>query len=315
MGAGGATFVLLPLLISGYLFNAVFYPVRYFSIRAEGQKLFFMAAVSGLVIGSIVFIGTATIAAQPGFSGSTLQQVAQGIDAAVPLPYACRLTGMLLLAPALAAVFNAILGLACIRLNGPTREVVFNWVNKDLVSPLALLLRDALSQQKLVLISLKSRKIYCGRILKLPSEVDSDKAFLNLLPAFSGYRDKDTLDMAASRTQYPIIALWEARKFKTSQEMLLAALRGGMPSGLSLEDEREYQAAMDRVAADIAEAKAVIEQHGDLRFDLRDWVKCIGIKEIESASFYDPSAYDAWFKAASQAPASMQEPAGDLRHT
>lgn len=310
MGAGGATFVLLPLLISGYLFNAIFYPIRYFSIRAEGQKLFFMAAGSGLVLGSVVFIGTALVAAHPAFIGSYLQAVAHVIDAAVPLPHACRLLGMLLLAPGLAALLNGGLWILCIRSGRPTRETVFDWVNKDLVSPLALLLRQALSQQKLVLISLKSRKIYCGRILKLPSDVDSDKAYLNLLPSFSGYRDKDTLDMSPVRTQYPIIALWEARQFKASQEKMLDLLRRAMVEEMSPGDQQEYQAAIDRVVADIAEANAVISQHGDLAFDPRDWVKCIGIKEIESVSFYDPEAYDAWFS--SPTPTITQSPAGEL---
>lgn len=303
MSAGGATLILLPLLISGYLFNAVFYPVRYFSHRAEGQKLFFMAAGSGLLLGSIVFVTTALVAAHPRYPDSGLQALARFLDQSVPLPHACRLLGMLLLAPVLAAGLNGLLWLLLIRTKRSTREIVFEWVNKDLVSPLALLLRDAASQQKLVMLSLKSRKIYCGRILKLPSDVESDTAYLNLLPSFSSHRDKDSLDMSSRRVEYPVIALWEARQFKTSQTLLLAELRKERPYPMSGADDVEYQAAIARVEADIANADSVIGLHGDLTFDPNDWIKCIGIKEIETASLYDPKAYDVWFNSTPAEPA------------
>lgn len=48
----------------------------------------------------------------------------------------------------------------------------------------------------------------------------------------------------------------------------------------------------------------VVGFQGKKDFDIADWIKVISIKEIESASFYDPDAYTAWF---SKAPAAQGE--------
>lgn len=58
---------------------------------------------------------------------------------------------------------------------------------------MAQLLRRAADQQKLVMLTLKSRKIYCCRIFEVSPDISSAEACVDILPSFSAYLDKDTL--------------------------------------------------------------------------------------------------------------------------
>lgn len=298
MGAGGAALILLPLLISGYLFNLIFYPLRYFSNRADGQRLFFMAAGSGLLLGSAVFLITGAVKAPASFGGSPLHELAKAIDSSIPVPFACRLLATLFFSIAAAFFLNCILWLAYGRGRRPTAKRVYNKLTDSFGNPLCQLLRKAADKQKLVMLTLKSRKIYCGRILEVPPNIEREDACVELLPSFSSYRDKDTLRMGKEKTDYPVIALWEAKQYLFSREQMLEALMFEIskhgyapPTGL-------IQAEIEKIQAEIADAKAVIHQFGEpTGFNPSDWMKVISIKEIESASFYDADAYHVWFEA------------------
>lgn len=296
MGAGGAALILLPLLISGYLFNLIFYPLRYFSNRADGQRLFFMAAGSGLLLGSAVFLMTGVLKAPASFVGSALHDIAKGIDGSIPVPYACRLLATLFFSVAAAFSLNCVLWLIYGRGKRPTAKRVYNKLTDAFGNPLCQLLRKAADKQKLVMLTLKSRKIYCGRILEVPPNIEREDACVELLPSFSSYRDKDTLRMGKEKTDYPVIALWEAKQYLFSREQMLKAFvleisRYGYaaPEGL-------IQREIEKIQTEISDAKAVIAQFGEpAGFSPADWMKVIAIKEIESASFYDADAYHVWF--------------------
>lgn len=311
MGAGGAALVLLPLLISGYLFNLIFYPLRYFSSRAEGQKLFFMAAGSGLILAAIVFGVTGALKAHVSFTGSPVHDVAKAIDASIPVPYACRLVATVATSILAAIFLNMLLWLRYGRTKRPTAKRIYNKLTDAFGNPLSQLLRRAADRQKLVMLTLKSRKIYCGRILEVPPNIERDDACVELLPSFSGYRDKETLRMGIEKTDYPVIALWEARQYLYSRTALRDELKRAV-------DEYGYKAVgaddvialeLEKLDADIAEAQLVIKQFGEPpQFDPSDWIKVISLKEIESASFYDPDAYEAWFALSGKAD---DDPGGD----
>lgn len=294
MGAGSSALVLVTLVISGYLFNLIFYPLRYFSTRAEGQKLFFMAAGAGLILGALVFVATGVIKSSANFADSEILAVAATIDRTIPVPYACRLVLTILLSVAIAFFLNGLLWMRYGRKGRPTAKRVYNKLTGHFGNPLAQLLRRAAEQQKLVLLTLKSRKIYCGRIWELPPDIEDEDACVEVLPSFSTYRDKDTLRMGAEKTDYPVIALWEATQYLYSNRELLRffdheVARFGDVSGEAIAQERM------RLIADIDEAQSVVAQFGDLEVNVEDWIKVIPLKEIESASFYDPDAYKAWF--------------------
>lgn len=310
-GAGGSALVLLCLLISGYLFNLIFYPLRYFSTRAEGQKLFFMAAGAGLVLGAFVFAMTAAVRGLPAFEGSFAASAASWIDQAVPVPHACRLLLTISVAISGAFLLNGLLWLRYGRKGRPTAKRVYNKLTDQFGNPLSQLLRRAADKQKLVLLTLKSRKMYCGRILEVPPNIEDDDACVEVLPSFSAYRDKDTLRMGREKTDYPAIAFWEATQYRYSLEAVLQffdeqASRLGGISADAVAQERQ------RITAEIDNARAVLSDFGELTaFDINEWIKVIPLKEIESVSFYDPDAYKAWFAGAQGEEGGTPMPAGD----
>lgn len=296
MGAGGAALVLLPLLISGYLFNLIFYPLRYFNSRAEGQKLFFMAAGSGLVLSAVIFLITSAIKNSGDFVGSPIHNFATNIDSSIPVPYACRLLATVAFSVVAGLFLNFLLWLRYGRTGRPTAKRIYNKLTDSFGNALCQLLRKGADRQKLVMLTLKSRKIYCGRILEVPPNIERDDACIELLPSFSGYRDKDTLRMGKEKTDYPVIALWEARQYLFSRRETLDAFLEAASQYADAAPAGMLSQEIANLEADIAEAQTVIDQFGEPpHFDPNDWIKVISIKEIESASFYDPEAYEAWF--------------------
>lgn len=296
---GGSTaLALLPILISGYLFNTVFYPLRYFSGQADGQKLFFLAAGSGLLIAAFVFVVGGGVATADWFIGSPMEAAARAIDRRIPVPHACLLVLSMLVAVALGFLGNGLLWIRFGRRGRSTAKQVYNRLTDRFGNALCQILRRGADQQKLVLLNLKSRKVYCGRILEVPPNIELDGACIELLPSFSGYREKDTLRFGKERTEYPVIEAWEARQYAKSRKEVLEefdAIVARIPPAsfpaAAIESQREV------LQRELDEAVSVIERFGgrdDL--SLEDWIKVFPISEIESASFYDADAYREWFR-------------------
>jgi len=309
MGLGSSAIALLALVISGYLFNLIAYPIRYFSVRAEGQKLFFMAAGSGLLIGAAVFAATGQIKLVPGFQGTSVHLVAAAIDAAIPVPYACRLVATILAAIGCGFLVNGILWLKYGRDNRPIARRVYNRLTDKFGNPLAQMLRRAADGQKLVMLTLKSRKIYCGRILEVPPNIDGDQAYVEFLPSFSGYRDKETLRLGPGRTEYPIIKIWEVQQYLYSLKGVLDFFEeeieafGDIGSAQAVAEERE------RLESEIRDTESALESLSSNPIDVSDWIKVIPVREIESATFYDPDSYDSWFASIEDAGAAITQAA------
>jgi len=307
MGAGGATLVLLPILISGYLFNLIFLPLRYFSNQAEGQKLFFMAAGSGLIIAAAIFIITGHISANPAFVGSPVYGVAASIDHSIPIPYACRLVLTVSASVVGAFLLNFVLWLRYKAKGQPTAKRIYNKLTDKFGTPLSQLLRRAAESQKLVLITLKSRKIYCGRILEVPPKIEGENACVELLPSFSTYRDKDTLKMSESRTEYPIIALWEAQQYLYSRRGERRILETELHFVSDTASIKAVQKMIAQLDVEISDAENVLNQFQGRSFKAEDWIKVIPLKEVESASFYDPDSYTSWFAEQQKSLASKKK--------
>src|SRR5690606_27060386 len=148
---------------------------------------------------------------------------------------------------------------------------------------------------KLVMLTLKSRKIYCGRILEVPPNIDGDQAYVEFLPSFSGYRDKETLRLGPGRTEYPIIKIWEVQQYLYSLKGVLDFFEeeieafGDIGSAQAVAEERE------RLESEIRDTESALESLSSNPIDVSDWIKVIPVREIESATFYDPDSYDSWF--------------------
>jgi len=309
MGAGGSAIILMTLVISGYLFNLIFHPLRYFAKRAEGQRLFFMSAGTGLVLAAFAFSSIGLLKSLLP-ADHALLRLAAFFHAAVPIDHANKLMVTLLGGMLLAKVLN----LGAARFVGATASSRAGWTGKTATraqrvydklterhgSPMAKLLRRAVDQQKLVMVTLKSRKIYCGHILEVAADIDAADACLEILPSFSGYRDKDSLKMGDDRTSYPAIDVWQANQRLRTAERELAWLPLEMARLIPRQRMAEMEPTLSRYEMELKEEIAKLTEFvhsapGGREFDVDDWVKVIPLKDVESASFYDVDAYSAWF--------------------
>jgi len=328
MGAGSSAIAVLVLVISGFIFNLIFHPVRYFSSRAEGQKLFFMSAGSGILLGALVFLAVSWL--KPCLPADSWPlRLAQFVNQSIPIPYAFRLILSLVGSVALALILNLfsvwIVGIATAKqklLKGNYRtkaQRVYDRLTDWNGSSMAQLFRRAADNQSLVMLTLKSRKIYCGRVFEVPPNIDAADACIEILPSFSAYRDKDSLRMSRARTDYPVIELWIARqRLYTLQENIRlfdlnsAQLYSRMVSSqldatVAAKFLRRARRMLESQRKDAAEV--VDKFQGRKDFDVEDWIKVISIKEVESASFYDPDAYAIWFsKSPEEAQAGIEGP-------
>ena len=288
---------ILPLLVSGYLFNLIFYPFRFFTGRADGQRLFFMSAGSGLVLGAMAFYAAHWLSVILATNSLGLMQSAQtALRKAIPIPHAGSLLLTLFLGPLLGLLGNGIVFL--IKLfrapNIRAGRWVYGKMNSWFGSPLAQLLRRAADEQKLVLLNLRSRKVYCGRVMEAPSIVDDEHSYIELLPKFSIYRDRETLKFSGSPTNYPAFSLWESMKYRDELIEMRNTINS-RPNLLGLpQDQRDQLLAF--IAKEVDDINGTIGTINiSTNFDIRDWIKVFPCGEIESASFFDNDAFDSWF--------------------
>lgn len=168
---------------------------------------------------------------------------------------------------------------------------------------MAQLLRRAVDEQKLVMLTMKSRKIYCGRVFEIPFDLTDDRACIEILPSFSTWRDKDTLRMG-DRTDYPVIDLWAAKQrlYSIEQQLELVDQHSSERDFSVLRTTDLGKRFLRRVRRNFErERDEIIDLirgfSGGRDIDINDWIKVVLIKEIESLSFYDPDAYKDWFAA------------------
>jgi hypothetical protein len=173
--------LLLPLL-GGYIFVRKCFRTRYKALRSEDYKLLFLAAEFGLYL--------LTIAAGLRYvSISGIIPFVSGIDSVwhkfIPFDYA----GTAFLAFFLGCTLCHGVNLG-FWLFGRNREFEVDRAIRSKGDPLEVLLKDAMSQSKAVLISLKSGKVYVGQVItnfNPAYEMQSVK----ISPIVSGYRKSE----------------------------------------------------------------------------------------------------------------------------
>jgi hypothetical protein len=287
---------LLPLLTAGFIFNVLFYRTRFEVTPAEGQRLFFMSATAGLLLGVVAYPLSAMLPQRWLHAGANIYHVKE----AAPLLFA------MLLAPVLALVGNALYWFwktVSVDAQGSTWEWQYRRLIKKYGNPQQQLLLRAMEADspKLVLLSLSSRKIYCGIIRRMPALFSDKDRHIEIIPKFSAYRDKDTLVMK-ERVDYYAFDVWLAKqrldvlkryqcKERADQE------RNGVNAPAS---NPAVQKELEDIEALLLEADARSPGFIDA-LNIEDWTKVIAIDQIEVASIYDESAFQAWFKPISAA--------------
>ncbi|MGH8124109.1 MAG: hypothetical protein ACREPT_15235, partial [Rudaea sp.] len=280
----------------------IFYPLRFFCGRADGQRLFFMSAGSGLALGLLAFLLTSVVRSNLPES-SSITRIGLWVDRAIPVPFAGSLLLSLLLGPLLGLAANFLCLLlkkfASSSADMPTAKWTYKKMLDRFGSPMAQLFRRAADEQKLVLLSLKSRKIYCGRLLEVPFNLDVDNAYIELLPKFSGHRDKDTLELGKKRIEYPAITLWEAIRYLAERNAVREEIESSLRSATLTPQQTDIlRQALSKVEREISELRDAINAiQAPAHFTIDDWKKVIPVGEIESASFFDSDAFGSWFQA------------------
>jgi len=179
------------------------------------------------------------------------------------------------------------------------------------VTALDELVRRAVSDDSLVMICLKSRKVYCGLISGIRGVHESAMVHIQLIPAFSITRDKDSLKfLPETRTEYRAFSLKRAfdRKASLDSEIrdiarlvrVLRAVRSmseASPDEPTIAGVKSYGRQLIRERTDLVENLA---RYGALQsFDATEWLKVIPASEIESASLYKDGDFDRWFSTPS----------------
>lgn len=291
---------LLPLFVSGFIFNLAFYPTRFFCSRAEGQRLLFLSAGSGLLMGIVAFgIYPLLIPWLVGWLPHA-GQVGQWFHQAYPGVFSGPLVLAIVASPvfALAGNLALLIWTSCsgTRRKGiALRKVTFRWYIERFGSPMGQLLHRAVRDDKLLIVTLKSRKVYCGRVFEIPYAPDMESSQIELLPLFSGHRNKDNLQLVREGTDYPALSIWEAKRHLASLKKILQNLEGKKDQP-TIESQNAINTAINNVRTRMqsAEEKLLAVGSGpDLV--ITDWFKILPLKEIETASIFDEAAYHAWF--------------------
>jgi hypothetical protein len=221
----GGIFGLLPIITAGFILNAIWYRTRYATSLAEGQRLFFMCAAAGFVIAAVAF---------PIYRRFLPSWIDEFVTCYYPGSHVGELILTLVVAPIAAGVLN-------LRYMVPTwisqRSVCkggsWEWAFTKLAArygnSLQKLLVKATESRQLVLLTLTSRKVYCGVIAQMPPNFQSDALFVEIIPKFSATRDKDSLLMD-HKLEYRAFHIWTQLQRISSLDDVAKELRKGMTS-------------------------------------------------------------------------------------
>jgi hypothetical protein len=303
MGANVLPLV-IPLLAAGFLFVAIFYPTRYLAASSEGQRLFFLCSASGIVISAIGFPLFRLIAPT-----SAEQWAGEQYGAAIVAP--------LLFTIGLAVVGAVGLNLViwCVyRFVGPPaptgrHEPTWTWVYALMAArsgdPMQRMLVEAATslgpgsgpRDRLVLLTLSSRKVYCGFVIEVAPMHRADDRYVRMIPVFSATRHKDSLRFS-EQIDYPVVHYWRIqRTLQSVQQRLTALAASGTASSVELAKLRQERDDLAAAVEEFADSDPATRLYLD-SVDIHDWIKVIPLAEVETASFHDEVAYRQWFSKA-----------------
>jgi hypothetical protein len=74
----------------------------------------------------------------------------------------------------------------------PNDAVIASLFRRRVTNSLDCLFYGAIQRAKMIMLTLDDGKVYCGYAERIPGNPSAPDAYLEILPIFSGYRDKDT---------------------------------------------------------------------------------------------------------------------------
>lgn len=194
-----AFLLLLPVLLSGYLFSQNCCLTRFRVVRLEGYHLYFRCALSG----SIFFLlAMALFWVMVAYLPESILSVGHDVKRSFDRVFSTSGS----------AVFGAtVISLLSILIAYVLLHIVNRIVPKEYAAFLAiqyddleLLIYRAVTQLKAVSITVENGKVYVGWIL-FGFEANDERKFIRMLPIMSGYRDEVTKKVSFTTFYEPII--------------------------------------------------------------------------------------------------------------
>lgn len=285
---------IIPALTAGFLFVVIHYPTRLLSAAAEGQRLFFMCAAFGLMLSGAAYLVLGLI--RPVLHVDVLPIGLQSVAWHQLLTFALGIV--------LAGIANfVIFCYYTVFVDSETKSYAstpWEWIVSEYVrrfgNPLRRMLvesLDSVAGERLILVTLVSRKVYCGAIKRTPVPTMGED-YIELIPMFSATRNKESLKFE-HQIDYPVFHLWRIRQ----RIALLQRVKeiSSLDSNASLEP-----ALLDRELSELEEVHASVLETAPRgyaeKFDINLWSKVIPVREVESISFFDEEGNDKWFQGA-----------------
>jgi hypothetical protein len=178
--------IFLPPLLGGFLLVALWYRLRYWSHREQGYKIVFAAAIAG----GFLLIVAATLVALITSIPTVGPWLRSTWHAAMPVPHSGKAAIAFFLGPLLAWLLN---GITEERRRVNKKRIVDDYVVRK-NDPLEMRLRHAMGSGQLLAVTLKTNKVYIGRVatnLNPGSSVES----ISISLVQSGYREMPTHKM------------------------------------------------------------------------------------------------------------------------
>jgi hypothetical protein len=218
--------LLLPLL-GGFLFFHLTHFFRFGAQRLDGYRLLLQSAIAGTclsILARLLVLGILFSPARDTIAGlwSTFS----------PFSYSGTSALSLLLGPLLAFVINLIVD----------RDKAKDLEIRRHGNALLQLLHRAQRGQRLISVTLDSRKWYVGWVAESPN-LDPQELYFRLLPFISGYRDKDSLETYRTVFYQDVLA---SGQFSSSDFVITIPLKDIKIAGFFNEDVyNEYFAEED----------------------------------------------------------------------
>jgi hypothetical protein len=178
----GEAFLAAVGLAAGFIFLQLLHFTRYRTTRAEGQRLMLscaVAAIALIVAARLVLISLEWMA--PAYFATA--RAFWLVVFPAPNPWLGTCVWALVIAVVLARAINRFYSAG-----KASKRAIFRY-GKELEK----LFYGAMRQDRPVSLTLKNRKVYIGRIIRLPPILEGDATHIRLLPIMSGYRDEKTV--------------------------------------------------------------------------------------------------------------------------
>ena len=262
----------LPPLLGGFIFVSLWFPLHYWSQREGGYKLVFAASIAGglfLLLAHFLVVG---LGATPPF-----QQLLAGWYNVVAIRDSAQAVLGFLLGATLWWPLNLLRFLVpALRAENLVRQQIL-----QAGDPLEITLIQHLETQDLLAVTLRSSKVYVGRVV---SSINPAKRVesVRLRLVRSGYRDEKTHSLTLNVNYEATHAFVQTRI-----EEIYVGLIGEVMAGNSDITEADVLAKVYRRAEEDPEMSALAH----------DFEVIIMAQEIVSVSSFNPELFEAYFES------------------